>query len=50
MFRFRLNGSDDTDEDFKEIPDEEEAWEDACCEDPYWEDDDDEPEEREWCD
>lgn len=48
--------SDDVDEDF--LDDEEGTeWEDACCEDPYWEDDDDdaddeedEDEEREWCD
>ena len=37
--------SDDVDEDLLE----EEEWEseDASCEDPYW---DDEEDEREWCD
>jgi len=39
--------SDDADEDFR-YGDEEAEWEDAVCEDPYW--DEDEEEEREWCD
>lgn len=44
MFRFRIRFGDD--EDFL---DEETEWEDACCEDPYWDDEEDD-DEREWCD
>lgn len=50
MLRFRLICSDDdVDEDFLDGSEEENEWEDAVCEDPYW-DEEDEPEEREWCD
>jgi len=47
VFRFRISFADDVDEDFLE--ESEQEWEDACCEDPYW-DDEDEADEREWCD
>jgi hypothetical protein len=45
MFRFRMICSDDVDGGFLE---EDAEWEDACCEDPY--DDEDEDNEQEWCD
>ncbi len=47
MFDERMICSDDVDEDFLD-DDGETEWEDACCEDPY--DDEDEEDEREWCD
>jgi hypothetical protein len=46
MLRFRMICSDAVDEDFMEDEVTPE-WEDAVCEDPYW---DDEEDEREWCD
>jgi len=46
MLRLRISFADDVDEDFLE--EEEPEWEDACCEDPYWEEE--EENEREWCD
>lgn len=48
MFRVRIRFGDDADEDFSGEETEQE-WEDACCEDPYW-DDEEEDNEREWCD
>ncbi|WP_345988679.1 hypothetical protein WCX18_00595 [Sulfurimonas sp. HSL1-2] len=47
MFRFPMICSDDVDEDF--LDEEETEWEDACCEDPYWDEDEDDNE-VEWCD
>lgn len=47
MFRLVIVCSDDVDEDF--LDEEEAEWEDACCEDPYWNEDEEENE-REWCD
>lgn len=45
MFRIQLGCSDDIDEDFLE--ENEAEWEEACCEDPYW---DEEEDEHDWCD
>lgn len=47
MFRFSIKCDDDIDEDFRE--EEVDEWEDAVCEDPYLDEDDDD-DEREWCD
>lgn len=48
VIRFSDEDYDDPIEDLDDFDEESEDWdEDGCCEDPYW---DDEEEEREWCD